>query len=98
MGSLLAKIQHLFNYLTLLFTTPQVIGYGMMFAIVVIVTVRKGASPRRYLSRSFRTDLAYGAWFPFYTVLIGIPLSVQLARVVTNYAPFLRIGLLSQLP
>jgi sterol desaturase/sphingolipid hydroxylase (fatty acid hydroxylase superfamily) len=97
-GPRLAEIQHLLGYLARPFTVSHVVGYGVMFALVVLVTVWQGHNPRRYLRKSFRTDLAYSAWFPVYTVLIGIPLSLQLARIVTDYVPFLRIGLLSGLP
>lgn len=98
MWQLLTTIQDLLSYLARPFTISHVVGYGGMFAIVVLVTMRQGRSPRRYLGKSFRTDLAYSVWFPFYTALIGIPLALQLARVVGGYAPFLQLRLLSGLP
>jgi sterol desaturase/sphingolipid hydroxylase (fatty acid hydroxylase superfamily) len=98
MWQLLTAIQHLLSYLVRPFTISHVVGYGGTFAIVVLVTVRQGRNPRRYLGKSFRTDLAYGVWFPLYTALIGVPLALQLARMVTAYAPFLRLRLLSGLP
>lgn len=98
MQSVLAAIADIISYLTRPFTLPQLIGYSSMFVIVAVVMLRRTRDPRRYLRRAFRTDLAYAAWFPVYTVVIGIPLSLYLAQLVTEHVPFLRLGLLANLP
>ncbi len=89
----------LFNFvlsLVRLYTLPQVIGYALTSVAVIFVLLRQGRI-QKFSRRAFRTDLAYSAWFPVYTVLIGIPLSLRLAGFVIEHAPFLRIGVLSNL-
>ncbi|HEV8590220.1 MAG TPA: sterol desaturase family protein [Pyrinomonadaceae bacterium] len=80
-----------------LYTVPQLIGFALTSSAVIFISLRRG-DIQRFFRRAFRTDLAYSAWFPVYTVLIGIPLSLRLAGFVTHYAPFLRIGVFSNLP
>jgi sterol desaturase/sphingolipid hydroxylase (fatty acid hydroxylase superfamily) len=80
-----------------LYTVPQVIGFGLTSVAVVVISLKQGHI-RKFCRRGFRTDLVFSAWFPVYTVLIGIPLTLRLAGFLTDHAPFLRIGVLSNLP
>jgi sterol desaturase/sphingolipid hydroxylase (fatty acid hydroxylase superfamily) len=98
MWSLLSGFQSVVSYLFRPFTVPQLVGYGSMFGIVVGIALWRSRNARGYFGKSFRTDLAYAAWFPVYTTLIGIPLSLNLAAIVSEYVPFLRLGLLSRVP
>lgn len=91
-----AGVYHFLSTLAHVYTTPQLLGYAVMFTAVVIVYAR--ANHKRLFRRAFLTDLAYSAWFPVYTVIIGIPIAIQLATFVAAHAPFLRLGLLGGLP
>jgi len=84
--------------LTKLYSIAQLIGFVTMFTVVAVVSARQGHNWKRFFHRPFLTDLAYGAWFPVYTVLIGIPISLTLAGFVSNYVPFLHLGLLRGVP
>ena len=93
-----AAVYQFLNSLVHVYTTPQLLGYAVMFTVVVIVYARAGRGPKQIFRRTFLTDLAYSAWFPVYTILIGIPIAIQLAAFVVTRAPFVRLGLLGGLP
>ncbi|HEV2884290.1 MAG TPA: sterol desaturase family protein [Pyrinomonadaceae bacterium] len=94
---LIAILSDFFMAVARVHTLPKVLGFVATFTLVVIISVRQGRG-RRFFGRAFRTDLAHSAWFPIYTVLIGIPLWLGLAGVVTHFVPFLRFNLLSGFP
>ena len=90
----------LFNFFTSvvsLYTIPQVLGYSATFVAVVIVSTRQGRK-ERFFRRDFRTDIAHSIWFPVYTILIGAPILMRIATVVSEHAPFLRVGILNGMP
>ena len=80
-----------------LYSVPQLLGFALVLSIVLIVSARDSRA-QRFFRRSFRTDVAHATWFPVYTILIGLPLSLRLAGIVTDHLPFLRVNLLSGLP
>ena len=81
-----------------IYSVPEYIGFAAMFAVVVVVSTRRGRDVGRFFRRPFLTDLLYAFWLPVYTILIGIPVSLALAAFVAAHFSFLGLHLLSGAP
>lgn len=92
------KLQSFLALMSVINPPERLLGYGAMLAIVIMLIVRQGRNPGRYLRKSFRTDVLHALWFPLYAFLIAVPLTLELSRLVTDYAPFLRLHLLPAEP
>lgn len=70
-----------------------------LFAIVIIEAAQ-GRNPRRYLSRSFRTDAAYTLFYfsGLYAILVWAPIFRILERLTDAYVPAMRVDLLGAWP
>jgi sterol desaturase/sphingolipid hydroxylase (fatty acid hydroxylase superfamily) len=81
-----------------LYPPERLLGFGVVLVAATAAIVAQNRNPERYLRRPFRTDVLHALWFPVYAFLIAVPLTLQLSRLVTDYAPFLRLKLLSAEP
>ncbi|MBV9217128.1 MAG: sterol desaturase family protein [Acidobacteria bacterium] len=98
LSPLLGSIRAAFTALAQFFTIPQLIGYGAMFLLVCAAVIKRERSLRRFWTKSFRTDIAYSIWFPIYTLLIGLPLTIFVSQNVDAYFPLVHLRVLSYLP
>ncbi len=80
-----------------MYTLPQLLGFGVTSAAVVFVSVRQRRLGR-FARRAVLTDITYSAWFGVHAAFITVPMSLWLANLVSGYAPFLRLGLIDNLP
>jgi sterol desaturase/sphingolipid hydroxylase (fatty acid hydroxylase superfamily) len=92
------KVQSFLALMSVINPPERLLGYGAMLAIVIMLIVRQGRNAGRYLRKPFRTDVLHAIWFPLYAFLIAVPLTLELSRLVTDYAPFLRLRLLPAEP
>jgi sterol desaturase/sphingolipid hydroxylase (fatty acid hydroxylase superfamily) len=76
-------------------------GLAALFALVLAARVRFGPGWRRRLhGPALRTDGVYAAFYlgGIYAFLVSGPLYRLLSSLVDAHAPFLRVGLLAQMP
>ncbi len=80
-------------------TVATILALAAFLALMVVVEWRRGGDPRRYVSRHFRTDVAYTVFYTgVYALAVSGPVLRGLEFLVHRYAPSLELNLLAAIP